>query len=86
MEMKKETIASAFGLENEDELFKVCMDISLTTPNCSDILNKLVCSHLNTKEMIYCAFVCGRMQEMEVEMASLLFLKKRLMEIIDEKI
>ena len=86
MESKKETIASAFGLENEEELFKHCMDVSLSTPNCSDILNKLVCSHLNTKEMIYCAFICGRMQEMDVEMASILYLKSRLAEIINEKI
>jgi hypothetical protein len=84
METKKETLASAFGIDNEDELFKRCMELSFTTKDCSEILNKLVCSHLNTKEMIYCAFICGKMQEVDVEMAALLFIKTRLAEKINQ--
>jgi len=84
METKKETLASAFGIDNEDELFKRCMELSFTTKDCSEILNKLVCSHLNTKEMIYCAFICGKMQEVDVEMAALLFIKTRLAEKLNQ--
>ena len=36
--------------------------------------------------MMYCAFICGKMQEMDAEMASLMFLKKRLDEMMKEKI
>jgi hypothetical protein len=86
METKKESLASAFGLENESELFAHCMELSTSTTSCSDILNKLICSDLNTKEMMYCAFICGKMQEMDKEMAALLFVRKRLMEILEEKI
>ena len=40
--------------------------------------------NLNTKEMIYCAFICGKMQEVDVEMAALLFMKTRLAEKINQ--
>lgn len=86
MESKKESLASAFGIENENQLFEHCMELSTSTTGCSDILNKLICSSLTTKEMMYCAFICGKMQEMDAEMASLMFLKKRLDEMMKEKI
>ena len=66
---EKDTTANALGLENAKELFKHCLEISLTSKTCSEILNKLICSHLSTKELVYCAFVCGKMQEMDVEKA-----------------
>ena len=77
-----DTTATALGLENSKELFKRCLEISLTTETCSDILNKLICSHLTTKEMVYCAFICGKLQEMNVEKAVEDFIKK----IIENKI
>lgn len=66
---KQDTTGKALGLENSKELFKRCLEITLTTETCSEILNKLICSHLNTKELVYCAFICGKMQEMDVEKA-----------------
>jgi len=86
MEAKKETLASAFGLDNENELFNHCMELSTTTISCSDILNKLICSNLTTKEMMYCAFICGKMQEMDTEMAMLLFMRKQIAEMTGETI
>jgi len=86
METKKESLASAFGLENENELFAHCMELSTTTTSCSEILNKLICSDLTTKEMMYCAFICGKMQEMDTEMAALMYMRKSLMEMLEEKI
>ena len=66
---EQDTTAKALGLENSIELIKRCLEITLTTETCSEILNKLICSHLSTKELVYCAFVCGKMQEMDVEKA-----------------
>lgn len=77
MIQEESTLASAFGLENPKELFKHCLEISLTTDNCSEILNKLICSHLTTKEMVYCAFICGKLQEMDDETAALLAIQKK---------
>ena len=84
MEQERETLASAYGLDNESELLNLCIDLTLTTADCSEILNKLVCSHLNTKELVYCAFICGKMQEMDKEMATLFVLKQRIEKLMNQ--
>jgi hypothetical protein len=78
----EDTTAHAMGIENPKELLKTCLEISLTTKTCSEILNKLICSHLTTKELVYCAFLCGRMQEMDIEKAIENFINQ----IIENKI
>lgn len=86
MEQENETAASAFGLDNSKELFNICLDVTLNSKTCSEILNKLICSHLNTKELVYCAFICGKLQEVDVEFAASIFFRKRMEEMFKSKI
>ena len=68
MSTDQTTLSEALGLTNGVELFRHAVSLTLSESNCSDILNKLICSELNTKEMMFCAFICGKLQEAEKEL------------------
>ena len=60
----KESLGDALGVENELALVTKSFELTMEKQTLSDILNSLICSELNTKELVYCAFTCGRIQEM----------------------
>lgn len=76
METKTQSLSTAMGIATENELFIYCIKLSLNATSCSDILKKLICSHLTTNEMMYCAFLCGKMQEIDENKISSLFLQE----------
>jgi hypothetical protein len=69
-EKEDHNLAIALGVDNENELIETCLRLAGSKETCSEILKALVCSDLNTKQLVYCAFVSGRMQEMNDESAN----------------
>ena len=69
-EKENKNLAIALGVDNENELIETCIRLAGAKETCSEILKALVCSDLNTKQLVYCAFVSGRMQEMNDETAN----------------
>lgn len=61
----KESLGDALGVENELALITKSFELTMEKQTLSEILNCLICSELNTKELVYCAFTCGRIQEMD---------------------
>ena len=80
------TIAEALGLSNEDKLLIRCIQLCADNTHISEILNKLICSELNTKELTYCAFVVGKIQSDEkfVESAMELMVLQRINETLNK--
>lgn len=62
MQTKKENLESALGLSDVDELVANCIELSMTESRVSEILKKLICSDLGTKELVFSAFICGKLQ------------------------
>jgi len=61
----KESLGDALGVDNEISLIVKSFELTMEKETLSEILNSLICSELNTKELVYCAFTCGRIQEMD---------------------
>ena len=62
MKQEKATLPELLGIENETELINKCLELYAIEESISTILNKLICSELTTKELVFCAFISGKLQ------------------------
>lgn len=69
---KQETLGQALNISNDDELFALCIKLCIQHDTISEMIKTLMCSELSTKEVIYCAFQIGRLQEIDDEKRNLL--------------
>lgn len=81
------SLAFALGVcdeKRENDLVALCIKLSAKNEYCSEILKELMCSDINSKELIFCSFLCGRMQEMDAETAQAFVLKHCTARVFEE--
>lgn len=80
MSEKSKTLPQELGVQNDDEIIEQCLEWQFSDNDISEILKKIMCSDYDSKQMLYAAYVVGKMQNSSEEhmkqMAMHLTLKK----------
>lgn len=82
---KKQNLPESLGILNDDEILQNCLDWVLEYDDLAEILKKLMCSELNSKEMLFAAFWIGKMQKSSSEEISDLITYLKIKSIVDKK-
>jgi hypothetical protein len=88
MRKKQQNLPEALGVENEDQIIENCLMLQVTEEDISSILKKILCSNYNSKEMLYAAYVVGKMQNSskeQLEGVMMLSILKNLKKLMQEK-
>jgi hypothetical protein len=67
MSEKSKTLPQELGVENDDAIIDQCLEWQISENDISSILKKIMCSNYNSKEMLFAAYVIGKMQNSSQE-------------------
>lgn len=67
MSKKERTLPQELGIENDNEIIDQCLMWQIGDGDISDILKKIMCSDYDSKQMLYAAYVVGKMQNASKE-------------------